>query len=204
MFIEKSLDEYSQVLGSSASTPGGGSVAAYAGALAASLGLMVAYCTEGKKAYKEHQETIVSCIDNLDKARCEFNQLVDEDARAFEPLSKAYRMPREDPARAAALEQASKLACQVPLRSLEIINKVLNDLESLVEKGSRMVISDVACAASFAHTVIQCALINLDINRRTIHDKQFERDTIVPACIKAEGDILRAQHIYKSIQIALA
>ncbi len=204
MLIEKSMEEYAQLLGSSSSTPGGGSAAAYAGALAASLGLMVAYCTEGKKAYAQHQEVIVKCIARLKKAQCELNQLVDEDARAFEPLARAFRIPRDDPGREAALEDASKLACRVPLRSLEIVDDILDDLEMLAEKGSRMVISDVACSASFVCTVIQCALINIDINKGAIRDESFKQDVIGPAYVQAEESTVRAQHIYKDIKTLLS
>ena len=80
-------------LASAAPTPGGGGAAAYCGALAAALASMVGNLTVGKKRYAEVEEDVRASLGRLDDLRVRLVGLVEEDARAFEPLARAYRMP---------------------------------------------------------------------------------------------------------------
>lgn len=110
--------EFVEALASKAPTPGGGGASAYAGALASALASMVGNLTVGKKKYADVEERDAAEVVELDDTRAHLLSLIDEDARAFEPLAAAYGMPKdtdaERAAQSAALQQALVGACEVP------------------------------------------------------------------------------------------
>lgn len=121
MMLEKKTTEFLEVLSSKEPVPGGGGASAAVGAFAAALGMMVASLTEGKKTYAAVEEEILCAKDRLKEIRDRLVHLADEDARAFEPLSKAYGLPRtteeEQKVREKVMEEALKrpALCRLPL-----------------------------------------------------------------------------------------
>lgn len=163
-------------LASAAPTPGGGGACAYVGALASALGSMVGNLTVGKKTYADVEADVYIALEALAAARENLLQLVEEDARAFEPLAAAYRMPKNTPAEQAAKHEALQAAlvgaCDVPLEIMRALAEVVERCEFLAFHGSRMALSDVGVAVAFARAAAEGASLNIFINVTSMDDAQ--------------------------------
>ena len=151
--------------------PGGGSAAAYAGAMAAALVAMVARVTVGKKKYAEVEARMLEIIPQAESLRAELDTGVHRDADAFAAVLAALKLPKESPERAAALEQATLGAAQVPLNAAEHALQVLALAAEVAETGNLNAISDAGSAGSLAHTAITAAGLNVKINAKTLTDR---------------------------------
>ena len=175
MMLEKKTTEFLEVLSSKEPVLGGGGASAAVGAFASALGMMVANLTIGKKKYADVEEEIQKSLARLDKLQKELVCLTDEDAKAFEPLSRAYGLPKETPQqqqkKAEVLEVALYEASIVPIRIMETIRKVMEELEILGEKGSRIAISDVGVGILFAQAALEGASLNVFINTKLMKDR---------------------------------
>ena len=162
-------------LASAAPTPGGGGAAAYCGALAAALASMVGNLTVGKKRDAEVEDDVRAALERLDAMRAQLVALVDEDARAFEPLAAAYRMPKSTPEEAAAKDRAMQEAligaCEAPLAIMRLCSAVIDECEFLAREGSRMAVSDAGVAVAFARAALLGASLNVYINVGSISDE---------------------------------
>ncbi|MGN8848622.1 cyclodeaminase/cyclohydrolase family protein [Bariatricus sp. HCP28S3_C2] len=180
MMLEKKTTEFLEELSSSAPVPGGGGASAAAGAYAAALGLMVGNLTTGKKKYADVEEEICESMKKLEQLRDKLTRLVDEDAKAFEPLSKAYGMPKETEEQKKLKEQvmetALREACRVPLEIMEVSIEVMELLQGLEEKGSRLAVSDAGVGILFAKTSLEGASLNIFINTRLMKDRQYAEE----------------------------
>ena len=130
-------------LASPSPAPGGGGASALAGALAAALGSMVANLTTGKKKYAAYQQDIERILEETACLTDRLYGLIKKDEEAFLPLSKAYGIPKEDPARGEVLEAALRIAAEPPMEMLAALAELPPILEELLEKGSRLAVSDV-------------------------------------------------------------
>ena len=108
------------------------------------------------------------------------------DAEAFEPLSKAYGIPKEDPTRDQVLEEATVNALEAPMEMMRQIAKAIELLEELKVKGSKMLISDVACGAVMSAAAMRAAALNVFINTKSLQDRDLA------AKLEAEADELLA------------
>lgn len=170
--LDKTGVEFLDALSSNAPVPGGGGASAAVGAFAAALGLMVTNLTIGKKKYAEHEEEMIACRERLTELRERLVRLVDEDAQAFEPLSKAYSLPKDDPNYDAVMEKALVDASIVPLDIMETILGGMYELELLVKHGSRLAVSDVGAAALFAQAALESASLNILINAKSMKNRE--------------------------------
>ena len=175
--MQGSCTDFCDALAAREPTPGGGGAASYVGALAAALCSMVGNYTTGKKAYAAVQDEIGKMLEEAEASRMRLMELVDEDAEAFLPLSRAYAIPKDDPERASTLEEATKCACAAPLQMMREICGVVALLEEMGKKGSRMLQSDVACGALLARAALEAASINVFVNTRTLADRSFANAT---------------------------
>lgn len=170
MYDTSFIDE----LASAAPTPGGGGASAYAGALAAALASMVGNLTVGKKTYADVEDEVRASLARLDALRVRLVELVDEDARAFEPLAAAYRLPKATPdeqaAKNAALQQALVGASDVPLAIMRAVADVVDEADYLAHHGSKMARSDAGVAAAFARAASDGASLNIFINAASMDD----------------------------------
>ena len=161
-------------LASAAPTPGGGGASAYVGALAAALASMVGNLTVGKKRYADVEDDVQASLARLTALRARLIELVDEDARAFEPLAAAYRLPKATPeeqaAKNAALQQALIGACDVPLAIMRAVADVVDEADYLAHYGSAMARSDAGVAAAFARAASDGASLNIFINAASMDD----------------------------------
>lgn len=157
--------------------PGGGSVSAYAGALAASLVAMVSRLTLKKPEYQEYWAKAEGILKESDRVQKRLLFLVDEDSKSFSNLMHAYRMPKtsqeEKRARSAEIQIRLKAAVEVPLETAEQAARALSQAESLAEFGNESALSDLQTAAYLAHSSIQGAFANVNINLQGIRDSQY-------------------------------
>lgn len=178
--------EFAEALAAKESVPGGGGAAAYAGVLAVALCSMVGNFTTGKRNYAEHEEAVRRMLAEGERVRARLLELVEEDAAAFEPLSKAYGIPKDDPKRTEVLERATKGAIEPPLEMMREIARAAELLEEMSGKGSRMLVSDVGCGAALAAAALRAASLNVFVNTRSLHDRDYA------AAVEAEADALLA------------
>lgn len=167
------MREWIKILASSAPTPGGGGASALIGAVAASLGAMVANLTTGKKKYAAFQADIERLIGETETLSGELYDLMQADADAFAPLAAAYGIPKEDPSCEETLENALRVAAEPPMAMLRALSRLPSMLEELHEKGSRLAVSDVGCAAAFGASALSGALLNLLVNTRLMKDRAY-------------------------------
>jgi formiminotetrahydrofolate cyclodeaminase len=198
-FINKPCDEFIEVLASKDAVPGGGGASALVGAIGIALGSMVGNLTVGKKKYADVEDEILVLLDKAAALRAELLRLVDEDAVVFEPLSKAYGIPKDDPAREQIMEDALRLACTVPLDIMRLSARAIELHDEFAKKGSVIALSDAGVGAVFCKAALQGASLNVFINTKSMTDKDYAKS------IEAEADTLLdkycvlADEIYESV-----
>ena len=171
-FTQNSCREFVEVLASNAPVPGGGGAAALVGAIGTALGNMVGSLTVGKKKYADVEAEIIAL-----KARCDDlqKQLLDQvpaDAEGFEPLAKAYGIPKDDPNRDKVLEEATLVACKVPMRIMELCCEAIEAIAVFAAKGSRLAVSDAGCGAVCCKAALQSASLNVFINTKSLKNRE--------------------------------
>ena len=169
--MEKNIDKFLAELASSAPTPGGGGAAALCGALGIALGNMVGNLTLGKKKYADVQEDIAELNAKAEALRAGFVALVDADAEAFAPLSRAYSIPKDDPARDEIMEPALLKAAEAPLEIMRKCAEALDLISGYAAKGSALAISDAGCAAALCGAAMESAALNVKINTKSMKNR---------------------------------
>lgn len=176
MMTEQKMDEFLQVLSSSAPVPGGGGASAYVAAIGMALGAMVANLTTGKKKYAEYQQEIEETIDKADILVKELAVFMDKDAESFEPLSKAYGLPKDTPQqieeRAVIMENALVKASEAPLELMEKIIEAEEVLDRLSIIGSNLAISDAGVGIQMAKAALNGASLNVFINTKLMKNRE--------------------------------
>lgn len=170
-----SIGDFMDVLSSKAPVPGGGGASAVAASVGCALGRMVASLTLGKRRYAEVEPRVRAIADRLDALRADLLALADRDAEAFEPLSRAYGMPKdteEERARKAeVMEAALRTACEPPLAIMERVAEATGLIAELARVGSRLAVSDAGAAAVLLSAAVRAASLNVYINARSMADR---------------------------------
>lgn len=173
--IDLSCTGFVDVLATSAPVPGGGGAAALVGAIGTALGNMVGSLTVGKKKYADVQDEILSLKKKSDELQAKLLQMVEEDAKAFEPLSKAYGLPADTDEQKAEKEkvmaEALNAAAATPMHIMELTYEALDVVERFSQIGSKIAISDAGCAAACCRAALDAASLNIFINTRLMKDK---------------------------------
>ena len=153
-FKLQTCEDFIEVLASKAAVPGGGGAAALTGAIGIALGNMVGSLTVGKKTYADVEGEIIECKKEADEIAKEFLELMDKDAEAFEPLSRAYGLPKSTPEEIAEkeeiMENALNVACGVPIEIMKTCARGIDLVEVFAAKGSRIALS----AVSYTHLTL--------------------------------------------------
>lgn len=199
----KSIDIFLTELSSSAPVPGGGGVAALAGSLSAALCSMVAELTTGKKKYAAYQSDIERIISEIVVLRDDIKLLIQKDAEAFEPLSKAYSIPKDEPGRDEILENALKVACSAPFDILKKVCEIVPYLEELEVKGSKIALSDVGVAASMCRAAIESSALNVYINTKLMKNREYAKNIEAEISSLVEKNIPLCEKIYSAVKTAL-
>lgn len=175
MADETTLSAFLESLGSSAPAPGGGAASALAGALAAALAEMVAQLTAGRPKYAAVDERVRAVIAQLQTARARLVQLVEDDERAFQAVSAAYKLPKaeveERATREVAIQQSLGAAMQPPLAVMSTACDVLALADEIARIGNGTVVSDAGCAAILGEAAVRSAALNVLANVVLLHDQ---------------------------------
>ena len=171
-------------------TPGGGSVSAHSGALAAALGEMVCRLTLKKKSMADHHPAVGQALARLSALRQRMTEAIDRDAASYEAVVAAMRLPKsaseEQTARAKAIEEASKHAAEVPLETAEAAVETAAILENLGSSTLPQAASDLTVALRLAEAGRQGAIDNVKANLPMIHDQEWIR--AIERRLKASGE----------------
>lgn len=173
MFENMTLSEYAKVLASSSSVPGGGGASAVCGALGIALGGMVAEFTIGKKKYADFEDEAKELEERVHVLMDKFLEASEKDAVAFEPLSKAYSIPKDDPNRDEIMEKCLKDAAAVPLEIFDLCLEAIDILEIFGEKGSKLILSDAATGAVLVWGAMYGAAVNVKVNTKLMKDREY-------------------------------
>ena len=183
--------------------PGGGSAAAYVGALGAALASMMARLTIGKKKYIEIEPEMMKLLDETETLRAELTRAISEDAAAFEAVLQAFRLPKitpeEEQVRQQAIEQATFHASEVPLQAARKSVRVMELCTRAASIGNLNAISDAASGAALARAALTSAGYNVRINAHGLHSK----DLGAPLLFELEALESRAAQIEKELKIVL-
>ena len=166
-----SLDGWIDELAGAAPTPGGGSAAALAGTLAAALVAMVARLTIGKKAYAGVEAQARAILVEAEQLRGELRRLVDEDAAAYAGVSRAYKVPKTDPHRAQAIDDALLAAARPPADVVKRGRRLLALAQTIEHIGNKNAVSDARVAGMLARTAIDGATENVNANLAAVSDQ---------------------------------
>ena len=172
-FSDLSCKDFTAQLASKASVPGGGGASALVAALGAALGSMVGNFTLGKKKYADVEEDIRALMAEAEQLQKELLDCINQDAAAFEPLSKAYGIPKEEPGRDETLERCLRDAAAVPMRILRLSCRAIELQQSFAEKGSTMMVSDAGTGVVFCWAALYGAVLNVKVNTKLMKDRAF-------------------------------
>lgn len=176
MVESMTIQGFLDVLSSKEPVPGGGGASALAGALGNALGQMVANLTIGKKKYAQAEDEIKELAERMKGIQGQFTQLADQDAKVFAPLAKCYSLPsgtEEEKAYKAEVMEARLLdASLVPMEIMEKAAEMLEIMDILADKGSRMAVSDVGVGVQFIRTALLGAVMNVYINTRSMKNRE--------------------------------
>ena len=170
-FTKQSCEAFVEALASKAPVPGGGGASALVGALGSALCSMVGNFTVGKKKYANLETDVYAMLEKGEKIQKRLLELIGEDAKAFEPLSKAYSIPKDDPNRAAIMEDALTKACAAPMEMMRCCCQAIDLLVEMLEKGSALLVSDVGCGVVCCKAALIGASMNIFINSQMMKDK---------------------------------
>lgn len=207
MMAEQNMQEFIEMLSSKAAVPGGGGACAYVAAAGMALGAMVANLTTGKKKYAQYQEEIEELLSKAEQLSKELMTYMDKDAESFEPLSKAYGLPKDTKEqqeyKEEVMEKALKEASLTPVALMEKILDALKILERLSVVGSRLAISDVGAGVQLCKAALNGASLNVFINTKLMKDTETaeELNTRTDALL-IEGNEL-ADRIYEEVVDAI-
>lgn len=205
--VEQSCREFTSLLSSKAAVPGGGGAAALVGGLGTALAGMVCNLTIGKKKYQLAEEDVKAILERAEQIQKELLDMVDEDAEHFLPLSKAYGMPanteEEKNEKAKVLEIALKQACEVPIRIVKTCYEAIKLHEDLVDKGSKLAISDVGVGVQCLRAALISGQLNVMINIGMIKDEAYvQRVKAETERLVQEGTRI-ADEVYEKVEKVL-
>ena len=172
----ESCRRFVEVLASDAPAPGGGGAAALVGAIGTALGNMVGSLTVGKKKYADVEGEIIALKAKCDALQTELLNQVEEDDKGFVPLAKAYGIPKDDPNRDKILEEATVIACKVPMHIMELCCEAIDCIAVFAAKGSRLAVSDAGCGAVCCKAALQAASLNVFINTKSLKNREVAEE----------------------------
>ena len=196
---EMNLNAFLEQLASAAPVPGGGGASALAGALGIALGNMVGSLTVGKKKYAAVEDEIRELNEKAAVLREELLFLVEKDAEVFEPLSKAYGIPKDDPTREEVMANVLKAAAEVPLAIMKKCCEALDLITVYADKGSVLAVSDAGCAASLCRAAMESAALNVYINTKSMADRSLADSMNQEVCTMLQEYGQKADDIYQSV-----
>jgi methenyltetrahydrofolate cyclohydrolase len=175
--VDQTCSAFIEVLASKAPVPGGGGAAAMGGAIGMALSNMVGNLTVGKKKYADVEGEVKELVAKGEVVIVKLKRLVDKDAEVFEPLSKAYGLPKNTPEevkfKEETMENCCKTACGVPMEIMRAAFEGIKIHARMGQIGTMIAISDVGCGVVFLKSALISGSLNVIINLNTIKDQAF-------------------------------
>ena len=206
-FLDKDIIAFTDVLASKASVPGGGGASALVGAVGTALGSMVGALTVGKKKYAAVEADIIELMKKAETVRAELLKQIDEDARVFEPLSKAYGLPKETEEqkaeKARIMEGCLREACSVPMEIMVKCCEAIELQKEFAAKGSSLAISDAGVGVAFCKAALQGASLNVFINTASMKNREVAEATEAKANAMLDKYTVFADEIFNGVRARL-
>lgn len=202
-FLDQNIQSFTDVLASRASVPGGGGASALVGAVGTALGSMVGALTVGKKKYAAVEAEIRALMAKADAVRAELLRQIDEDARVFEPLSRAYSLPKETEEqkaeKARIMEACLHEACSVPMQIMVKCCEAIALQKEFADKGSTLALSDAGVGVAFCKAALQGASLNVFINTKSMLEREYAAELNKQAMDMLDKYVPLADEIYESV-----
>jgi len=177
VLTQKTVIDFLNEVASKSPAPGGGSTAALAGSLAASLVSMVCHLTIGKQGYQDIDRQIKKTLQESEQIRKQLTGLVDEDTKAFDSVIAAFKMPKntetEQKKRRQAIQEGYKRAATVPLATARYCDQLWEHILFIAQRGNKNSISDAGVASLLAYAGVLGAILNVKINLASIKDRAY-------------------------------
>lgn len=197
--IRMDLRAFADETASESPAPGGGSIAAYAGSLGAALGTMVANLSAGKRGWEDQVASFSTWAVQGQEIKETLLKLVDEDTQAFNAIMNAFGLPKnteeEKAARTAAIEAATKYACEVPYRVMQTAASAIGLLGAMIEKGNPNSITDAGVGVLCMKTAVHGACFNVLVNAKGLKDNAYAEQ------ISRDAKALRDEHHRKADEL---
>lgn len=201
--VDMTCKGFAEETASESPAPGGGSIAAYMGALAAALGTMVANLSAHKPGWDDRWEEFSDIAEKGHAIQDRLIALVDEDTEAFNRIMAVFAMPKKTPeekeARAAALEAATLYATEVPLRTMQTAYETFDILEAMASKGNPASVSDAGVGALAARSAVLGAHLNVRINAAGLKNREKAEELLTAASVLASAAINREMQILETV-----
>lgn len=202
-FTTYTCEDFVDILSTKAPVPGGGGASALVGAIGCALGNMVGSLTVGKKKYADVETDIIALKEKADILQKELLHLVEEDARVFEPLSKAYGMPKdteeEKAEKARVMAIVLKDACSVPMEIMRKCCEAIDLIEEFAAKGSVIALSDAGVGAAFCKAALLGASLNVFINTKSMADREYAESLNEEAEKMIAEYSVKADEVFESV-----
>ena len=201
--VDMTCKNFAEETASESPAPGGGSISAYMGALAAALGTMVANLSAHKAGWDERWEEFSDIAEKGHAIQDRLIALVDEDTDAFNRIMAVFAMPKKPPeekeARSKALEEATLYATEVPLRTMQAAYDTFGILQAMAEKGNPASISDAGVGALAARSAVIGAHLNVRINAAGLKDREKAEELLTAASVLAGAAVEKEMEILKIV-----
>jgi glutamate formiminotransferase/formiminotetrahydrofolate cyclodeaminase len=197
--VNMTLSDFADETASESPAPGGGSIAAYIGALGISLGTMVANLSSHKKGWEERWQEFSDWAEKGEQYKAELVKLVDADTAAFNKIMQAFALPEATPEektiRNRAIQNATKFAIEIPFKVMETAYASMEVIKAMAATGNPNSVSDAGVGALCARSAVMGAFMNVRINAAGLNDKTFTTDII------AEGAAVQIKTIALETEI---
>lgn len=202
--IKMNLSDFADETASESPAPGGGSVAAYLGALGVSLATMVANLSAHKRGWDDRWEEFSNWADKGQKIKDDLVKLVDEDTNSFNAIMAAFRQPKgteeEKAIRSQAIQDATQYAIETPLKTMEVALESFEIIKAMADVGNPNSVTDAGVGALCARAAVHGAFLNVKINCGDFKDKKYVKDILAKAtkmtkeADKLEKEVMKMVH----------
>lgn len=200
MLADLTIKDFLAETAGSAPVPGGGSISALNGAIAAALTEMVAHLTIGKKKYAEVEGQMKTIATEAALIRERLTEYIDKDSEAYDRVFSAFKLPKETSeqqvVRENEIQRTTKEAALVPMKVAQEIGSVMETIIYVAHKGNQNAVTDACVAMMAARTCVLGALLNVRINLTSIRDEEFvermrkQADELEAEAIRVERKLL--------------
>ena len=173
---QQTIQSFLTELSSKNPTPGGGAVAGVLSALSSALANMVIAYSTGKASLSEHEQLHNDCAVFLESAATEALVLAEADAVAYQQVNELWKLPEDDESRMSKWDETLTAATMIPIKTMELSERVLTTLETLVGKTNAMLASDLAIAAVSAEAAARAGFYTAQINIKQLNECDARQD----------------------------